>query len=145
MIATQIRLTILQLGKWSPNFIGVDNRIKIRSEKIVLEYALNLWFETTFRQPPNQSDIYIVNQTSENLVPFVFGQNYTESSTIFSNTASGAIYSTVPTADHFGFTIFVPISVHHALNSNSTIANNIIKDFANKYVACGVKYQIQTY
>jgi hypothetical protein len=129
----------------SPNFIGVDNRIKIRGEKLILEYALNLWFDTTFRQPPNTSDIYIQLESTDNLFNFIFGYYNIQSSTIYSNTSNGAFYSVVPTVEHFGFTIFVPTAVHTALSSDTTVADNIIREFTNKYVACGIKYKIQTY
>jgi hypothetical protein len=44
-----------------PSFIGVDERVRFNGQKLVLEYALNEYFFSTFRQPPLTSDIYITN------------------------------------------------------------------------------------
>jgi len=40
-------------------FIGSDDRVKYNGQKIILEYALNQYYSTTFRQPNLISDIYI--------------------------------------------------------------------------------------
>lgn len=47
---------------WSvylPSFIGVDTRVYFNGQKLVLEYALNQYLFTSFRQPPLVSDVYI--------------------------------------------------------------------------------------
>lgn len=44
-----------------PSFIGVDKRIKFNGQKLVLEYALNQYLFTNFRQPPLVSDVFIGN------------------------------------------------------------------------------------
>lgn len=62
--------------KWKvylPSFIGVDERIKFNGQKIVLEYALNKYFFTSFRQPPLVSDIFIGNLPASK-VGFLIGQ-----------------------------------------------------------------------
>lgn len=46
------------------DFRGVNERIKYNCQKIILEWILNRWFGTTFRQPSlagTPSDFYIVN------------------------------------------------------------------------------------
>jgi len=56
-----------------PCFIGVDTRIKFNGQRLVLEYALNTRFNTSFRQPPLQSDIYI-GKNGVSLTGFLVGQ-----------------------------------------------------------------------
>ena len=56
-----------------PSFIGVESRVKFNSQKVVMEYALNTYFNTNFRQPPLISDIYI-ERTGRQLVAFRIGQ-----------------------------------------------------------------------
>lgn len=63
-------------AKWRqflPSFIGVDKRVKFNGQKIVLEYALNQYYFTNFRQPPLVSDIYITNSPPV-VVGFLVGQ-----------------------------------------------------------------------
>lgn len=56
------------------NFIGADTRKKITGQKVVLEYALNTYYNTTFKQPPLQSDIYITNK-AVGTIGFVVGES----------------------------------------------------------------------
>ena len=134
--------------KWvliSPNFFGVDYRLQIRGEKLVLEYALNLWFGTEFRQPPLVSDIYIENNATVYQSPFKIGRTETQSSksgTLGSIDFIGLDYTFT---EQFGCTIFVPLAIFNSLGSDNQIRENIVRDFADKYIACGVKYKIQTY
>lgn len=57
---------------WLPSFIGSDERKYFNGQKVVLEYALNKYYGTTFRQPPLVSDIYIDN-LGVDIVGFVVG------------------------------------------------------------------------
>ena len=57
-----------------PSFIGTNERVKFNGRKLVLEYALNEYFFTNFRQPPLVSDIYI-NKNLKQIVGFVIGQH----------------------------------------------------------------------
>lgn len=60
-------------GIYLPSFIGVDTRVRFNGQKIVLEYALNSYFFTNFRQPPLVSDIYI-GKLAPDVVGFVVGE-----------------------------------------------------------------------
>jgi len=134
--------------KWklvSPNFFGVDYRTQIRGEKLVLEYALNLWFDTTFRQPPNTSDIYIVNNATVYQSPFKVGATEAQSSIVSSIGSIDFVGLDYAFTQQYGCTIYVPIATFNSLGSTDTIRENIVRDFADKYVACGVKYKVLTY
>jgi hypothetical protein len=59
---TEYNITLPPDVSWRlylPSFLGVDQRILFTSQKLSLEYAMNLRFNKTFRQPPAVSDIYI--------------------------------------------------------------------------------------
>jgi hypothetical protein len=54
--------------KIQDNWIGANERVLYNGQKLTLEWALNKWFETEFRQPddvalPTPSDIYITEET----------------------------------------------------------------------------------
>ncbi len=66
---------------WLPSFIGADGRKYFNGQKVVLEYALNTFYGTAFRQPPLVSDIYI-NNLGKSIVGFVVGEDETASSTV---------------------------------------------------------------
>ena len=46
------------------SWIGLNERVNYNSQKLILEYALNRYFETSFFPPPLSSQIYIVTNLS---------------------------------------------------------------------------------
>ena len=126
------------------NFIGMEERILYNGQALVLEYAMNKWFGTVFRQPPNQSDIYIAN----NSVPIgVFRCTATEagSSVSYTSGSSEFVINQFSFAVAFNFTIYCPVAVFNALDP--TLVNNekIFRAFVDRYVPAGITYNIQTY
>lgn len=73
---------------WLPSFIGSDERKYLNGQKVVLEYALNRYYGTTFRQPPLVSDIYIDNLGSS-IVGFVVGVDEAYCSTVAQTDVAG--------------------------------------------------------
>jgi hypothetical protein len=55
------------------SFVGTEQRILFNGQKVVLEYALNAYYQTIFRQPNLVSDIYIGN-VPKRIVGFVVGE-----------------------------------------------------------------------
>ena len=130
----------------SDNFLGSDFRLAIRGEKVVLEYALNIWFDTTFRQPSSTtpSDIYLTTNTlSDN--PFVVGYTEIESSKVFSDTSSEFVTNSYSFTDQYNLIINVPNSFFVSLGATDEIRQSIIRNFADKYVSAGITYNIITY
>lgn len=128
-----------QLNK---SFIGVNERQYFNGNKLVLEYALNFWFGTTFSNPPTLSDIYITNNV--NLTPtFRVGTTEAKSSAVGLLTSNQFVpvdYSA--NTSQPSFAINVPIAFYTSLGAN---AEQIIRDYADKYVATSITYEIITY
>lgn len=139
-----------QTTYWMPiqdNWIGLRERIKYNGQKMVLEYALNKWFDTQFRYLPSVSDIYITNNT-------IFVNQFKIS------IAEASTTSFVPVSGMFGvdgiplvgvslnqnaFTIYVPLAVYNALSTVPASREQIIRAFADQYVIAGIQYNITTY
>lgn len=123
------------------NHIGVRERVRYNSRKIVFEYALNRWFNVYAPDPL----IYITNNTIY-VGAFVMGKTGTYSSvmarnSLFQTNFLGNSY----TYNNIAFTINVPILVFNALASNNTDRENIIRNFADRYVLAGIEYDVQTF
>ena len=141
---TDVPTTVASWRVVQTNFIGMFERIYYNGQKLVLEYAMNKWFGTVFRQPPNTSDIYITN----NSIPVgVFRSGGVESisSVVYSSTSSEFIVNTYSFAVAFNFTIYCPVAVFNALASTDEQREKIFRAFVDKYVAAGVTYSITTY
>lgn len=121
--------------KVSDNYIGARERIKYSSQKLLFEYALNRWFQT--------SGIYILNLTGV-AASFVMGATGAYSSVMPANSSNQKDYLTagytVPSA--FNYTIYVPTATFDALASNDTDRENIIRAFADRYNLAGLKYNV---
>lgn len=126
------------------NFIGLSERILYTGEKLLLEYAMNKWFGTVFRQPNNVSDIYITNNT---ISIAVFRSANTEnfSSVVYANVSSEYVINQYSFTLAYNFTINCPLAVFNALDP--TLVNNekIFRSFVDKYVPAGITYNIVTY
>lgn len=135
------------VGSWKvvqQNFIGLSERIYYNGQKLVLEWAMNKWFGTVFRQPPNVSDIYISNN-SVPIAVFRCGGVEDISSVVYSNSSSEVVINSYSFSVAFNFTIYVPQAVYDALDP--TLVNNekIFRAFVDRYVPAGVTYTIQPY
>lgn len=127
--------------------IGLDERIRFTPNKLVLEYALNAIFGTTYSNPPTLSDIYITRNTNDSDA-FEVGQVETESSTIsqMDIDAQWAIPEFEPDGTiMYDYTVNVPVAVWTALASTPTERDNIVISVLNKYKLVGFVADVQTY
>jgi hypothetical protein len=140
IVTTTIGVNPTVLTTWrkvNDIFIGADERVQYNSQKILFEYALNNYFQTT--------GIYIENNFNNADTVFVMG-NTGEFSSAMPNLVSPLDYmANVPTfsTTSDGFTIFVPL--FFCFTTLGPNYENIIRSFANKYVLAGITYGVQTY
>lgn len=126
------------------NFIGVFERVLYTGNALIFIYAINKYFGTTFRQPNNVSDIYVTVYPKPASV-FVVGATEQFSSTVFTNKSSEYVIDAYTFGDYFNMTIFVPVAVFDALDSFVPNREKIIRNFADRYIVAGIKYNVQTY
>lgn len=135
--------------KWrlvSENFLGSDFRLSITGSKLNLEYALNTWFGSTFRQPSvGVSDIYLTTNSIAQAPIFRVGINEIESSSVGTDTSSQLIVNSYSFATQYNLTINVPSALFTSLGTTNDVRNSVIRSFADKYINAGLTYQIQTY
>lgn len=140
-------------------FIGTIERFQYNSQKIVMEYALNRYFQKQltdngfvgFIQPnspttPTPSDIYITN-ISPAWTSFVSFTTVTNSSASYTNRASAASFTntTFTGATSYQFAVNIPSTVYSSINSDPLIAESVVRGFLDKLVPSGIFYSIITY
>lgn len=126
-------------------FIGSNDRLRFRGEKLVFEYALNLCFGTTFRQPLLISDIFITTNPTILLPVFRVGYTEIESSSVTTETSSEFVVNAYTFTTQVNATINVPLAVYNALGATNNIRDTIIREFADKYFNAGIIYTISPY
>ena len=130
----------------SENFLGSDFRLSITGAKLNLEYALNTWFGTTFRQPNiGTSDIFLTTNNSLPISVFRVGILEGESSKVYTTTSDQFIINAYSFLTQYNLTINVPFAFYTSLGATDAVRNSIINSFANKYINAGLTYQIITY
>lgn len=129
---------------YQKNFIGASERVYYNGQKIVLEWALNKWFNTTFRQPPLVSDIFIDNNTPA-ITCFIVGKDNSNSSIVFSDRSSEPISYAYNAPIFYNATINVPVAVYNALDTIPVNREKIVRNFADLYIPAGITYNITTY
>ena len=123
--------------KVNDNYIGARERSKYNSRKILFEYALNRWFQTT--------GIFISN-TGGNASSFLLGGSGPTSTALFNtstNQQQFLIQSYSATSEDF--IIFVPLAKFNSLGSNDTDRKNVVRNIADLYVIAGIIYTVQSY
>jgi len=132
--------------KIQDNFIGILDRASFTAEIVKFEYALNIWFSTTFRQPPLVSDIYITNANSA-LQDFFIGIDDVESSlVVFQNgEANSFIQLANPSYGAADFQINIPVAVYNGLAATNPERDAIVRRFADEINTAGILYTIVTY
>lgn len=137
---------VLYWRKILQTYVGVRERAKYNAQKMVYEYALNKWFNTTFRLPSvGVSDIYIVTNTVD-INYFVSGVDGASSSgAAISGAKSVEFVGTSYTYSGNYYTIFVPVAVFTALGSTLAEREAQITNFADRINLAGLTYNIDTY
>lgn len=132
------------------NFIGVNERLLYNGNKLVLEWALNKYFGTIFRQPPNIPDIYI-NDNDANYKNFFIANNFYIAGEIFNDESRGYIINqlspVVAASEGLNFSIYFPLSLYITLPgwTGPGSVDGYITNFVNNYISAGLTYNIITY
>ena len=135
--------------KISDEFIGVDERSLYTGNRLSLEYNLNRYYNTNFRQPVGltnsggtHSDIYITDDVVQYSTFLMGGNNYNSSfmggntnSTAFLSPLYGSFYNNT------NYTVWVPILKAATVYGGTTS----IAAYVNKYNYFSLNFNIQTY
>lgn len=161
LASTSAALQWLSGYKWiqvQPNFIGANERASYNCQKKIYEYALNKWFNTTWKQPAaGQPDIYITNNTINSL-QFYFSQVTKNSFWARSTdlTYSKFFRGANSFVQQYCFSINIPVADYNALidtgieapvaaGGNSPLRDGVVCSFADTLCPVGAIYNIITY
>jgi len=149
----------MQSAPWqlvNKNFIGAKERATYNGRYLSLTWALNRYFQTTFRQPPYPapyggsgtfSDIYITNYEPA-ITSFLSYTTETLTSSVYT-TGSGGEAVFTGYVDDLGSTfvcvIHIPTGVYTAINPDPLKANSTINQFIAPIIPAGLGWTIATY
>lgn len=125
-------------------FIGLNERLSYNTAVLILTAALNKQYKTTFRQPNDQSDIYIIGYPKPPSV-FIVGGSESNSSKVARKTSSEFIVNAYSFSGYVNMSIYVPVATYNALDPIPANCDKIIRAYVDKYIAAGITYNIITY
>lgn len=124
------------------DFVGADERVKYNGQKMVLEYILNRYLNTTATTIPT---IYILTNTVD-VNGFYMGiDGQSELGELGENTNQNDFLGTSYTLNQYCFTIYVPTALYATLGTTAPNRENRVRNVADKYVLAGINYNVTTY
>lgn len=121
------------------NYIGVRERVKYNSQKMLFEYGLNRWFQCT--------GIYIDNNPILNTGLLMGNTGAYSSALSNSSTPTSASYL-INSFSGFttnSYTIYVPTGVYTDLGITNIERENVVRSFADNYNLAGFIYNVVAY
>jgi len=130
----------------STNWVGRVYQQQATAEKLKLEYYLNLYFFSSYRQPPLVSDIYIETVPADDGA-FIVGLTEQGSSavTYLGDNINGAIFADNITVLPYNFKVWVPSALFTALGTTLAEREAKVKAQVNPRNLQSVNYIITTY
>ena len=123
-----------------PNFVGTDERVKYNGQKMVLEYVLNRYLNTTATTIPT---IYITNNVVDvNGFYMGFGNGQGDLGEMGNASTQDDFLGISYTLNQYAFTIYVPAALYATLGTTAVNRENRVRNVADKYVIAGMSYNI---
>jgi hypothetical protein len=133
----------------SNDYVGLRQRSNFTGQKLLLEYALNKHYSTTFNQPPTLSDIYITTNLID-VMPFTTGSLATNTSSAALNSATAQDFvGTSYTYDTISLTINVPNATLNTIIGGEVApypkAKQSVLTYSQKLIFAGIEAEVVGY
>jgi hypothetical protein len=124
------------------DFVGVDARRKFNSQKLVFEYVLNLYLNTT---PTTLPLIYTTRNTVDSNGFYIGAKGYGDRGEIGKSVSQNDFIGTGYTLGQYAMTIYVPLALYNSLATTANDREQRVRNVADKYVMAGIEYNVLTY
>lgn len=124
------------------DFVGCDARVKFNSQKMVFEYVLNLYLNTT---PTTLPLIYTTRNTVDVNGFYIGVDGVSELGELGTSVNQDDFLGTSYTLGQYAMTIYVPLALYTALASTAADREAIVRNIADRYVLAGIEYNVLTY
>lgn len=122
-------------------FIGTDERVKYNGQIIVLEYALNRWFQNV-----GATDQIYINNNVTNADNLLMGNTSVYSGALANNSQYATSYlNNSLIAVQYDYTVNVPSALFTTLGSTTQNRENAIRNIVDKYNMAGMNYNVITF
>lgn len=124
------------------DFVGCDARVKFNSQKIVFEYVLNLYLNTT---PTTLPLIYTTRNTMDVNGFYLGVDGVSELGELGKDNNQDDYLGTSYTLGQYAMTIYVPLALYTSLASTANDRESRVRNIADRYCPVGINYNVNTY
>lgn len=124
------------------DFVGLDARRVFNSHKMVFEYTLNLYLNTT----PTTLPLIYTTRNSVDVNGFYLGvDGVSDLGELGTDSNQDDYLGTSYTLGQYAMTIYVPAALYTSLALTSADREARVRNIADRYVPAGINYDVQTY
>jgi hypothetical protein len=124
------------------DFVGAFERVKYNGQKMVLQYILNRYLNTTYATIPT---IYITTNTIDTNGFYIGVDGASELGELGDNSNQNDFLGTSYTLNQYSFTVYVPVLLFATLGTNAANRENRVRNVVDKYKLAGTNYNVTTY
>jgi hypothetical protein len=124
------------------DFVGLDARARFNGGKMLFEYILNLYLNTTYATLPT---IYTTRNTVDVNGFFMGTDGASELGELGTETNQDDFLGTTTTINQYAMTIYVPSALYTSLATTSADREARVRNIADRYVYAGIQYNVTTY
>lgn len=124
------------------DFVGLDARRVFNSHKMVFEYTLNLYLNTT---PTTIPLIYTTRNVIDANGFYMGDSGYGELGEMAKSNAQNDFMGNSYSLNQYAMTIYVPAALYTSLASTSADREARVRNIADRYVPAGIQYNVTTY
>lgn len=124
------------------DFVGLDARVRFNGGKMLLEYILNLYLNTSYSAIPT---IYITRNTIDVNGFFMGTDGNSELGELATITNQDDYLGTSTSINQYAMTIYVPSVLYTSLATTAADREARVRNIADRYVYAGINYNVVAY
>lgn len=124
------------------DFVGLNARARFNGGKMLLEYTLNLYLNTTAYTVPL---IYITRNSVDVNGFFIGTDGNSEFGELGKEPNQDDFLGLTSSINQYAMTIYVPLALYTSLASTASDREARVRNIADRYVYAGINYNVTTY
>lgn len=124
------------------DFVGLDARVRFNGGKMLFEYILNLYLNTTYSTIPT---IYTTRNSVDVNGFFMGTDGNSELGELGKENNQDDFLGTTATINQYAMTIYVPAALYASLATTTADREARVRNIADRYVYAGIQYNVVQY
>lgn len=124
------------------DFVGIDAKVRFNGQKMIFEYVLNLYLNTTATTIP----LIYTTRNNVDTNGFYLGVDGDSSfGELGLDSNQNDYLGTSYIIGQYAMSIYVPLSIYNSLASSPADRESRVRNIADRYIVAGINYNVLTY